>query len=160
MGLTDKQKAFIEEYFIDLNATQAAIRAGYSEKTAQQMGSENLSKPVIREAIDKRLDELKMSADEAMILLANQARSTIADFIRVRDDGTYDIDFSAATPEQLRAIKSVSISETKNGFNYRFELYDAQSALKEIIRLHRLDSGLSTDKTTVEFVYPDDTDED
>lgn len=51
--LTDKQQRFVDEYLIDLNATQAAIRAGYSEKTAQQMGSENLSKPVIQEAIEK-----------------------------------------------------------------------------------------------------------
>ena len=50
-GLTAKQQRFVEEYLVDLNATQAAIRAGYSEKTAQQTGSENLSKPVIAEAI-------------------------------------------------------------------------------------------------------------
>lgn len=51
--LTGKQQRFVDEYLIDLNATQAAIRAGYSEKTAQQMGSENLSKLVIQEAIEK-----------------------------------------------------------------------------------------------------------
>lgn len=51
--LTNKQKRFVEEYLIDLNATQAAIRAGYSEDTARQIGAENLSKPVIQEAIQK-----------------------------------------------------------------------------------------------------------
>ena len=51
--LTDKQEMFCLEYLIDLNATQAAIRAGYSEKTAQQVGSENLSKPVINQYISK-----------------------------------------------------------------------------------------------------------
>lgn len=55
--MTDKQKRFCDEYLIDLNATQSAIRAGYSKKTAQRTGSENLSKPVIREYIDKRLKE-------------------------------------------------------------------------------------------------------
>lgn len=49
--LTDKQVAFCQEYLIDLNATQAAIRAGYSEKTAQAIGSENLCKPLIAERI-------------------------------------------------------------------------------------------------------------
>lgn len=44
----DQQQRFVEEYLIDLNATQAAICAGYSEKTVQQMGSENLLKPVIQ----------------------------------------------------------------------------------------------------------------
>ena len=51
MKLTSKQEMFCLEYLIDLNATQAAIRAGYSAKTAQQTGSENLAKPVIAERI-------------------------------------------------------------------------------------------------------------
>ena len=49
--LTDKQERFVQEYLIDLNATQAAIRAGYSKKTAQVIGSENLAKPLIAERI-------------------------------------------------------------------------------------------------------------
>ena len=49
--LTAKQERFVSEYLIDLNATQAAIRAGYSEKTAQVIGSENLSKPMIAAAV-------------------------------------------------------------------------------------------------------------
>lgn len=55
--LTAKQKRFCDEYLIDLNATQAAIRAGYSEKTARQIGTENLSKPSVREYIDQRMAE-------------------------------------------------------------------------------------------------------
>lgn len=55
--LSDKQQKFVDEYLIDLNATQAAIRAGYSEKTAQQIGSENLSKPVIAESIQKAFED-------------------------------------------------------------------------------------------------------
>ena len=47
MALTAKQQRFVDEYLKDLNATQAAIRAGYSKSTARQMGAENLSKPVI-----------------------------------------------------------------------------------------------------------------
>ena len=50
-NLSSKQQRFVDEYLIDLNATQAAIRAGYSQKTARQIGSENLSKPNIQEAI-------------------------------------------------------------------------------------------------------------
>ncbi len=49
--MTPKQERFVAEYLIDLNATQAAIRAGYSEKTAQVIGSENLSKPMIAAAV-------------------------------------------------------------------------------------------------------------
>lgn len=52
-GLTDKQQRFVDEYLIDLNATQAAIRAGYSEKTAAAIGAENLIKPNIQNAIQE-----------------------------------------------------------------------------------------------------------
>lgn len=56
--MTPKQERFVEEYLIDLNATQAAIRAGYSKKTARQIGDENLSKPDIAAAIQERRSEL------------------------------------------------------------------------------------------------------
>lgn len=52
-NLTPKQQRFVEEYLIDLNATQAAIRAGYSEKTARDIGCENLAKPNIAKAIEE-----------------------------------------------------------------------------------------------------------
>lgn len=54
--LTAKQSRFVDEYLVDLNATQAAIRAGYSKKTSRSIGPENLSKPVIQEALQKRYD--------------------------------------------------------------------------------------------------------
>lgn len=54
--LTPKQAAFVHEYMIDLNATQAAIRAGYKEKTAYQTGAENLRKPQIQQAIQEARD--------------------------------------------------------------------------------------------------------
>ena len=65
--LTAKQKLFCHEYLIDLNATQAAIRAGYSKKTAKAIGSENLTKPDILEYINKakeeRIEEVKVDAN-------------------------------------------------------------------------------------------------
>ena len=57
-NLTPKQQRFVEEYLIDLNATQSAIRAGYSEKTAQEIGSENLSKPMVAKAIAEAQEKL------------------------------------------------------------------------------------------------------
>ena len=61
MKLTPKQQLFCDEYLIDLNATQAAIRAGYSEKTARDIGAENLTKPNIRSYIDARMAEKESS---------------------------------------------------------------------------------------------------
>ena len=55
MKLSQKQQLFIEEYLIDLNGTQAAIRAGYNPNTARQIAAENLTKPYIRKAIDKAI---------------------------------------------------------------------------------------------------------
>lgn len=55
--MTDKQKMFVKEYMKDLNATQAAIRAGYSENSAKEIGCENLTKPNIQEAIQKEMEE-------------------------------------------------------------------------------------------------------
>lgn len=68
--LTAKQKRFCDEYLIDLNATQAAIRAGYSEKSARQMATENMAKPSIKEYIEKRMDEKekKLIADQDEVL--------------------------------------------------------------------------------------------
>jgi len=55
--LTDKQRVFCQEYILDMNATQAALRTGYTARSAQQTGSENLSKPLVRAEIDRLLAE-------------------------------------------------------------------------------------------------------
>lgn len=68
--LTDKQKMFCKEYIVDLNATQAAIRADYSVKTAQVIGSENLSKPLIQAEIQRLMSErahrVEITADNVL----------------------------------------------------------------------------------------------
>jgi phage terminase small subunit len=72
--LTAKQRAFVREYLIDLNATQAAMRAGYSEKTAYASGAENLKKPQIASAIESalkiRADRTDITADRVLKELA------------------------------------------------------------------------------------------
>jgi hypothetical protein len=69
--LTGKEQAFVDYYFVHkFNAYQAAVAAGYSEKTAYQIASQNLRKLHIQEAIQARLAEVHMSADEALTLLA------------------------------------------------------------------------------------------
>ncbi len=87
MALTDKQKRFCEEYLIDLNATQAAIRAGYSSKTAEQTASRLLRNVKVQEYIAKRQKELSRSTEitqERVIKeLALIAFSNNADYSRV-----------------------------------------------------------------------------
>ncbi len=76
--LTPKQERFIEEYMIDLNATKAALRSGYSEKTAQRIGSENLSKPLIK----ARIEELQA---ETSSKLQVTKESLINDLLTIKD---------------------------------------------------------------------------
>ena len=68
--MTPKQERFVEEYLVDLNATQAAIRAGYSEQTARQIGAQNLSKLLIQQAIEaarnKRSERVELTQDEVV----------------------------------------------------------------------------------------------
>lgn len=68
--MTAKQQRFCDEYLIDLNATQAAIRAGYSKKTAGVTAAENLKKPKIQEYIKQRMDEKEseLIADQDEVL--------------------------------------------------------------------------------------------
>ncbi|CUJ41484.1 terminase small subunit [Achromobacter xylosoxidans] len=70
MALTDKQRRFVDEYLVDLNATQAAIRAGYSAKTANEQGAQLLAKLSVREAVDaaqaKRAKRTEITQDEIL----------------------------------------------------------------------------------------------
>lgn len=81
MSLTPKQAAFVREYLVDLNATQAAIRAGYSAKTAASIGEENLRKPEIKAAIEaamaERAKRTEVTADRVVQELAKIGFSDI-----------------------------------------------------------------------------------
>lgn len=109
MALTKKQKLFCEEYLIDLNATQAAIRAGYSPATAYSIGSENLTKPEIRTCIDKALAERSkrtgINADRVIQELAKIALLNITDVVNA-DDATIK---GCANRDDTAAILSVKV---------------------------------------------------
>ena len=77
MALSEKQRRFVEEYLVDLNATAAARRAGYSEKTCRSIGAENLTKPdiqaAIAEAMSKRAEQCDLSAEKVVRGLLDEA---------------------------------------------------------------------------------------
>ena len=91
--LTNKQKMFCKEYLKDLNATQAAIRAGYSKKTAEVIGFENLRKPKINEQIqkemDKRSERIKINADDVLegILKVRDNAMQVTDIMESNEKG-------------------------------------------------------------------------
>lgn len=107
--MTKKQKRFIEEYLIDLNATQAAIRAGYSPDTAKSIGSENLTKPDIKAQIARAMAERSrrtgVNADRVIMELAKIAFVNANDVI---DPKTATIK-KGALPEDTAAIQSVKV---------------------------------------------------
>jgi phage terminase small subunit len=80
--LTDKEESFINEYIKDFNATKAAERAKYSKSSARQIGSENLSKPYIREEIKKRLDSLELGKEAVKKMITDIATANVSNYFR------------------------------------------------------------------------------
>lgn len=90
--ITKKQKRFADEYLVDCNATQAAIRSGYSKKTAYSSGSRILKNPVVKEYVDAQLEKLKedriADAKEVMIYLSDCLRGiTQSEIVVVESEG-------------------------------------------------------------------------
>ena len=86
--MSEKQKAFCDHYITTLNATEAAKLAGYSEKTARSMGSENLTKPYIKEYIDLRLAEL----EEHRVADATEVLQYLTRVMRGEEKDQFDLD--------------------------------------------------------------------
>ncbi len=130
--MTEKQKKFSIEYLKDLNATQAAIRAGYSEDTAYSIGEENLRKPEIKKYIDNILDEYlsrsKISIAKVINRLDEIIESDIGEFAEVRQRTTI-VDGIPLTSqgvvckdtEGLNTRVLSEISETNNGIKIKMQ---------------------------------------
>lgn len=161
MALTQKQKLFIDEYLIDLNATQAAIRAGYSPRNADKIGSELLGKTRVSDAIKTAMAERskrtginqdRILMELAKIALVNPEKVVNFDEATIRED---------ALPEDLAAVASVKVKRfpTKDGEGIEREIkfYDKTKAL-DLAGRHlgmfkdklELSGGLDTEKTKLD----------
>ncbi len=149
--MTDKQRRFIEEYAVDFNATAAAIRAGYSEKTARSQGARLLTDVDIKAAIDARMDELSMTAAEATKRLTDMARGSLTPFIRTDDDGRVWFDLASEDAQQhlhlIKKIKQKRRREASSGGEgvtdwetewVEIELHDAKDATIQIAKIRGL----------------------
>lgn len=144
--LTPKQRRFVEEYLIDLNATQAAIRAGYSAKTAAVIGAENLRKPNIASAIEARQSALAekhgVTVERIVMELAKLGFSNMADYMRCMPGGDPYLDFSALTRDQAAALVEVTVEDYTEGRGedardvkrVKFKLADKRAALVDLGR--------------------------
>lgn len=130
--MTKKQKRFVEEYLIDLNATQAAIRAGYSPHTAKDIGCENLAKPNIAAAISQAMAERSrrtgINQDRVLQELARIGFAKITDVV---DPETAKIK-SDASDDDLACIQSIKIKPNEFGTEREVKLYDKKSALVDL----------------------------
>jgi len=137
--LTDKQRLFVLEYVVCLNATEAARRAGYkgNSNTLRAVGNENLTKPAIRSEIDRLLQERTMPAAEVLVRLSEHASGNLADFIDIKEDGGIAVDFKAAKENgKLHLLKKLTF--TKEGKLQSIELHDPQAALVHLGRAYAL----------------------
>lgn len=156
--MTKKQKRFVEEYLTDLNATQAAIRAGYSPDTAYSIGNENMKKPEIKMRIDKAMAERSrrtgVNADRVVMELAKIAFVNAADVI---DAETATVAENASR-DDTAAIQSVKVKTFgEDGLEREIKMADKLKAL-ELLGKHlgmfkdkvELSGSLETEKNKLD----------
>ena len=116
--MTAKQKRFCDEYLIDLNATQAAIRAGYSRKTAYAIGVENLKKPELKKYIEQRMaekeSELIAGQDEVLKYLTAVMRKKTKSSVLARcEDGSEQV--IEKPPDEKESLKAAELLGKRYG---------------------------------------------
>lgn len=149
-----KHAVFIEEYLRDFNGTQAAIRAGYSPKSAYSISSELLKNPEIAGELKRNLDERLMTADEVLKRLADMARGDMGNFLDI-SSMSFQLDLKKAKDlgltHLIRRVKQRTVTAVdRDGHEeetntIEIELYDAQQALALIARYH----GLLVDRSEI-----------
>lgn len=155
-GLSNKQRAFIEEYLTCWNATEAARRAGYNgdDNSLRVIGWKNLTKVAIVARVQERIAEKAMKADEVLARIAEIARGDMDDFV---DADSLALDLKKAKQRgQMHLVKKFKVTTTIRDDNkseaqtqtdtVEFELYDKQTALQTLAKHH----GLLVDRLKVE----------
>lgn len=112
MALTPKQKRFVQEYLVDLNATQAAIRAGYSRKTANRIASENLSKPDIQNAIQETQAVLQTRTEITQDMVIREcAKLAFFDVRKMFDRDGKPLDISDLDADTAAALVGLDVQD-------------------------------------------------
>lgn len=130
-GLTFKQRKFVAEYLIDLNATQAAKRAGYSEVSARQSGAMNMANPTIMQAVQKaftqRMIRTQITADAVLCQLYKMAFADMAEFVTMEDG---QIRFRNLSDVDGTLITEITSEPGQWGTKRKLKLTDRLKALK------------------------------
>ena len=118
-GLNDKQERFCQEYLVDLNGTQAAIRSGYSPETANEQASRLLAHAKVQARVaelqSKLAKKLEVTQERILREYALLGFSSLGDFMRVQPDGTAYFDLSGMTKEQAATILEYQVDEYTEG---------------------------------------------
>lgn len=159
MGLTSKQQLFLSEYLIDMNATQAAIRAGYSARSANQISQRLLGLSEIQAGIKQKLEQKAMKSDEILQKLTDIAQGSMGDYLDV-SSMAFQIDLAKAKElNKLHLIKRVRQKTTtivREGAEdveqnqIDIELLDQLKALEMLAKYH----GLLVDKHEIKTTGP------
>lgn len=151
--LTKKQQLFVQEYLIDLNATQAAIRAGYSVESARDIGYENLTKPNIQKEIAKAMAERSkrtgVNQDRVILELARLAFVKMTDI--VDDKGKIK---ETATDDDLSCIEGVKYKHSKTDSGYSTEREVKIGSKIKALELLGKHLGMWNDKIDVNVAVP------
>ncbi|WSH67087.1 terminase small subunit [Rhizobium ruizarguesonis] len=146
-ALSAKQKRFVAEYLIDLNATQAAIRAGYSPKTATVQASRLLTNAKVQEELSEQqskvAERLEITKERIVDELAKIGFSNMLDYMRAGPDGDPYLDFSGLTRDQAAALSEVTVEDFKDGRGedardvrrVKFKLHDKKGALVDLAKM-------------------------
>lgn len=143
-GLTDRQARFVSEYLIDLNATQAAIRAGYSKKTAEWIGPQLLTKTHVAEAVAKqRKSREARTAVTADRVLLEAARLALFDPRKLfNEDGSTkainELDDDTAAAIAGIKVRRISGEEGEECSIIEYKVADKNSALEKLFKHHGL----------------------
>lgn len=137
--LTAKEERFCREYIIDLNATQAAIRAGYSEKTARSIGQHLLTKVDVQSFIhqlsSKREKRLEIKADNVLREIARLAFSDIKDVVNWTDDGAVTIQGSdTLSPDVTASISEITQTTVGGKSTLKVKMHSKPAALDKLCK--------------------------
>ena len=142
--LNERQRRFAREFIVDPNATQAAIRAGYSKRTAYEIGRKLLKKVEIAAAINKGQARLaakvEVTAEKIIAELVKIGFSNMMDYMRVGPAGDPVLDFSKITRDQAAALTEVTVEDFLDGRaddkrevrRVKFKLADKRAALVDL----------------------------
>jgi len=169
LAKVDMSKLFVKEYLVDLNATQAAIRAGYSPKTAKQQGQRLLTRDdvqgYVQKEMSKRAKRTEITADKVLEELGKIGFAEVTDFLQVRTERVL-VDRDPGTGEPISEIRQIvllqdtaeipkdklaaiaEIKQAKDG-SISFKLHDKKGALDSIGK----HLGMFVDKAQIKVTH-------